>query len=283
MEKGNPMHEQVIDLAVIVPTLNVRKTIRATLDSLAPLRDAGAKIIICDSYSDDGTIEVAAGLYDQILSIPKGNMYAAINAGINAAETKWVSYLNADDIIFADVILATIKSIEPDIDLVYGDLDFIDFHGRFLHSYRFPQARHIVPLAASNICAMSPIGTLFKKSLWEKLNGFDTRYRYSADFSFFLRAALSKCNFFKIANPTVGAFRLHIHQLSQSTGNPGLVENRQIVHELSLQVSALNRLTSLAIFKLSNFREICLRVLRHRHLTNSAGVPECITPPSYQK
>ncbi|MDD3148458.1 MAG: hypothetical protein PHD82_14290, partial [Candidatus Riflebacteria bacterium] len=74
-----------------------------------------------------------------------------------------------------------------------------------------------------------------------------------------------------------------IHQLSQSTGNPGLVENRQIVHELSLQVSALNRLTSLAIFKLSNFREICLRVLRHRHLTNSAGVPECITPPSYQK
>ncbi len=272
-----------LNLTIIIPTLNAGMTVRATLESLAPLRRLGAKVILVDSASNDGTLAIADGLFDRVLQHPKGNMYAAINAGIFASDTEWVSYLNADDIIFSDVLIDTIKKITPGFDLIYGDIDFIDLHGRFMHSYRFPGTRHIVPLAAANICAISPIGTIFKKSLWEQLHGFDTRYRYSGDFDFFLRAVLNKYNLYKIANPTIGAFRLHSHQLSQSAGNPGLVENRQIVNELGLQVSVFKRITSLAIFKLSNFWEILIRILRHRRLTNSSGVSECIAPPSYQK
>ena len=277
------MAEQLLNLTVIIPTLNAKRTIRTTLESLAPLREAGAKIFLVDSYSEDGTVTTAADLVDKVIECPKGNMYAAINAGINEASSLWVSYLNADDIIFADIIIATLKAITPDVDMIYGDVDFIDLHGRFLHSYKFPGPQHMVPLAASHICAISPIGTIFKKTLWEDLNGFDTTYRYSADFDFLLRAALNKYKLYKISHPTIVAFRLHSKQLSQEAGQPGLHENYKIIAKLDLRVSMLQKMASKILFKTSNFWEFVIRLLRHRRLSENSGLSECITPPDYQK
>ncbi|HNX76840.1 MAG TPA: glycosyltransferase [Candidatus Rifleibacterium sp.] len=277
------MTEPALDLTIVVPTLNVKKTIRNTLESLAPLREAGARIIISDSYSDDGTLEAAAGLYDGRIDVARGNMYVAINAGIEAATTRWVCYLNADDIVFADVMLDALAKVDENVELIYGDIDFIDFFGRFLHGYAFPGPRHIIPLAASHICAISPIGTLYKKSLWERLHGFDTSYRYSADFDFLLRAFMSGARVHKIKQPTIGAFRLHGRQLSQNAGRPGLNENYQIVAKLGLKVPFYRRMTSIIRFKAGNFWEFLIRILRHRRLSGTSGFSECIAPPDYQK
>lgn len=276
------MLEQCQNLTIVIPTLNARKTIRTTLESLAPLRELGAKIVIVDSYSEDGTLEAVSNLVDQIIQCPKGNMYAAINAGITWASTLWVAYLNADDIIFPDAIIKTINSIDKDIDMIYGDVDFIDLHGRFLHSYKFPGPQYIIPLAASNISAISPIGTIFKKSMWKNLNGFDTTYRYSADFDFMLRAVLNKYHLYKISRPTIGAFRLHGKQLSQESSQPCLQENYKIIERLDLRVSSFRKLTSKLLFKAGNFWEFVIRILRHRRISGKTGISECITPPDYQ-
>lgn len=272
-----------LDLSIIVPTLNVSRTIRTTLDSLAPLRQAGAKIYLVDSNSSDGTLQIADGLFDKVLQHPKGNMYAAINAGIEAAETRWVSYLNADDIIFSDILIETLGSLRPEIDLIYGDIDFIDLHGRFLHSYRFPGPEHIIPLAASNISAISPIGTIYKKALWESLNGFDTAFRYCADFDFMLRAALAGYNMHKILHPTVGAFRLHGRQLTQETGSPLRLETRQIVEKTRLCVAKKQIIASKLLLKAGNLWEFFIRVLRQKRLSGKTGFSASTTPPDYQK
>jgi len=276
------MNNKNLDLTIVVPTLNAAKTIRTTLESLAVLREQGALVTIVDSYSEDGTMEAATGLFDHQISIPKGNMYAAINAGIAAANTRWVSYLNADDIVFPEILLAAMLKLDNATEMIYGDVDFIDFHGRFLHSYIFPGPDEIVPLATWHICGISPIGTIFKKSLWESLNGFDTSYRYSADFDFLLRAAMAGVTIKKIHGPTIGAFRLHGKQLSQNEGQPGLNENFQIVRRLNLKVSKFKRLSSLLKFKAANILEFFVRIIRHKRLTGSSFA-ECITPPSYQK
>ncbi|MEW6709874.1 MAG: glycosyltransferase [Candidatus Riflebacteria bacterium] len=270
------------NLTVVIPTLNVEKTIRLTLESLLPLKEAGAQIIMVDSFSEDRTLKMAEGYVDQVLQCPKGNMYAAINMGIEAAKTAWVSYLNADDVIYPDIISSTLNSVAAETEMFYGDVDFIDFNGRFLHSYEFPGPEFIVPLAASYICAISPIGTVFKKDLWYKLSGFDTRYRYSADFDFLLRAALFKHRLYKIPHPTVGAFRLHSRQLSQEAGAPGMQENRRIIAELNLQVSMKDRLLYKWRFKSRNFWEFLIRLLRRRRLTSQSGLAGCITPPDYR-
>ncbi|GAB4278685.1 MAG: hypothetical protein Kow0029_22170 [Candidatus Rifleibacteriota bacterium] len=269
-------------LSVVIPTLNAGKTIRTTLESLFPLRENGATIIVVDSYSNDNTLEAAEGYCDKVLQHPKGNMYAAINAGIAEANTEWVSYLNADDIIFPDIIMQTLNEVNPDVDMFYGDVDFVDYNGRFLHSYEFPGPEYIVPLAASYICAISPIGTVFKKSLWEKLSGFDTTYRYSADFDFLLRAAMGNFRLYKIPFPTVGAFRLHQKQLSQEPGQPGLNENYKLIKKLNLNVPTRDRILYKWAFKAKNIFEFLIRLLRRRRLTSGSGFSACIIPPNYR-
>ncbi len=271
-----------MSLTIVVPTLNARKTIRATLESVAPLREIGAKIILSDSYSEDDTPTFCQGLFDELVLTPKGNMYAAINAGISRAESEWVSYLNADDLIYSDQVIRAFETLEPNSELIYGDIDFIDFFGRFLHSFRLPEPAAIIPLASSLITAVSPIGSIYTKKLWEKLNGFNTDYRFSADFDFFLRAALSGAKIYKSKGPTIGAFRLHGKQLSQGKDRPCLLEAIEIIKNLQPKASKLAKITALINFKAANVCEFIIRLLRRKSLTGS-GFSGCTTLPDYQK
>lgn len=272
-----------LNLSIIVPTLNVAKTIRLTLESLQPLKELGAKIILVDSFSTDDTVKLAKEYCDCILQYPKGNMYAAINEGIKNTDTEWVSYLNADDIIYSDIIIKTFESISAEVDFFYGDLDFIDWNGRFLHSYVFSNSSDIISLAAESISSWSPIGTFYKREVWEKLNGYDTDYKYSADFDFMLRAKLANFNFMKIKKLTVGAFRLHPNQLSQHDGNPGLQENHKMIKKLNISVPMIKRIFAKWRFKCRNFWEYLIRILRKRKLTDRANSYSCITPPNYEE
>ena len=278
------MSEICRQLSIVVPTLNAQKHLRMTLESLLPIKDAGAKIVVVDSHSQDCTLEVAQEYTDLILQFPKGNMYAAINHGIASAETKWVGYLNADDIVYSDAFFAAFAAAEAgDFDLAYGDVDFIDQHSRFLHSYRLPEPGGLVPLAASAINGVSPIGTFFTKSLWHELKGFSSDFRYSADFDFFLRAAMAGKKFYKLKAPTLGAFRLHGGQLSQEVNNPVYQESLQIINRLSLNVDLKTRLFHKWLFKAENIWEYLIRILRRRRLTQGReGLAACIEPPRYQ-
>lgn len=249
-----------ISLTVVVPTLNAENTVVATLASLMPLRKRGAKVVLADSYSSDKTAELAGPFVDKILQIEKGNLYAAVNLGIEQADTDWVAYLNADDLVYVDVVLAWLKNTEA--DLVYGNLDYIDEHGRFLQGYKMAPPKNILPLAASNISAISPIGSFYRKSLWQELNGFDTTYRYAADFDFFLRAALSGCKISKPDSKIVGAFRLRPGQLSGEEGDPCQVEGLQIVKSHNLDICLKERLSARVRFKLENIYGYVTRVYR---------------------
>jgi len=72
-------------LAVVIPALNEAATIEAALQRLAPLRERGAKVIVVDGGSDDGTVARAAPLADAVLAAPRGRA-AQMNAGAQAAE-----------------------------------------------------------------------------------------------------------------------------------------------------------------------------------------------------
>lgn len=271
-----------LDLSIIIPTLNTEKTIRLTLESIKPLKELGAKIILVDSYSTDKTVELAKEYCEEILQHPKGNMYAAINEGMKKANTEWVSYINADDVVYSDIIINTFNDISTEVDFFYGDIDFIDWHGRFLHSFIFPEPSDIIPLATDAICGWSPIGTFFKKIVWEKLDGFDVNYKYSSDFDFMLRSYLTNFIFKKIRHP-VGAFRLHPNQLSQHHGSPGLQENYEIIKNLKICSPLKKRFKAKWMFKLRNFLEFAIRIFRRRRLSSNSSSLSCIAPPEYDK
>ena len=82
-------------LSVVVPALNEAGGIRAALEALAPLRARGHEVILVDGGSSDGTVALADGLCDLVLTAPRGRALQ-MNAGARAASGDMLLFLHTD-------------------------------------------------------------------------------------------------------------------------------------------------------------------------------------------
>lgn len=88
-------------LAVIVPVLNEASTIEATLTRLVPLRARGARVIVVDGGSQDGTTVRAAPLADRVIVAARGRSLQ-MNAGARDELAQGVDvllFLHADTVL----------------------------------------------------------------------------------------------------------------------------------------------------------------------------------------
>ena len=69
--------------------------IRDALEALAPLRSRGHEVIVVDGGSTDGTLKLAEGRCDRVLTAPRGRA-AQMNAGARVASGEVLVFLHAD-------------------------------------------------------------------------------------------------------------------------------------------------------------------------------------------
>lgn len=84
-----------VKLSVIIPTWNEAAEIRAALDALAPVRARGHEVIVADGGSSDGTLRLAEGSCDRIVTGARGRALQ-MNAGARAASGGAFVFLHAD-------------------------------------------------------------------------------------------------------------------------------------------------------------------------------------------
>ena len=82
-------------LSIILPVLNEAAQIEARLRALAPLREAGAQIIVADGASADDTAATAAPHCDAVILAPRGRA-SQMNAGAAQARGDVLLFLHAD-------------------------------------------------------------------------------------------------------------------------------------------------------------------------------------------
>lgn len=88
-------------LSIILPVLNEASGIVAALQALAPLRTAGAEIIVVDGGSADQSVALATPLADRVLSAARGRA-SQMNAGAAIAHGKVLLFLHADTCLPAE-------------------------------------------------------------------------------------------------------------------------------------------------------------------------------------
>ncbi len=71
-------------LVIVVPVLDEAATLASRLAALAPLRARGARVVVVDGGSRDGSAELARAHADHVLGAPRGRA-AQMNAGAAAA------------------------------------------------------------------------------------------------------------------------------------------------------------------------------------------------------
>lgn len=127
------------DITVIILTYNEEKNISECLESVKDIAD---KIIVCDSFSTDGTIDIAKKYGAEIMQHEFVNqasqfIYAEENSDI---KTKWVMRVDADERLTKEACdeITELVRINSDNDVsavdVYYDVVFL---GKVLKHYPF--------------------------------------------------------------------------------------------------------------------------------------------------
>lgn len=183
-------------ISVITVCLNARDTIEEALVSVHRQTFAGKEHIVVDGASTDGTLEVIdrhRGGITTLISGKDRGLYYAMNKGIEAATGDYVGFLNADDIYQDDTVLERVAAAldSGNWDASHGDLVYVGQRepGKVL---RYWKSRPYVPgMFEAGWHPAHP--TLYvRRDILRELGGFNTDYRYHADFDLMVRLFIAK-------------------------------------------------------------------------------------------
>ena len=211
-------------LVLAIPVFNAEEFLPATL---ASLNAQGHRLRwwLQDGASTDRTVEIARSFArpgDAVVSAPDDGQADALNRAFRAMGGDVVGFINGDDLLApgcADRVLAFFAA-NPAVDLVYGQVEWIDRagHPTGVHSGRIgslPEMLDIYNVWWRKRQWVQP-EVFFRRSLWEKVGGFNTRWHLAFDYDFWVRCILSGARTAHI--PEVFArFRIHAAQKSSAT------------------------------------------------------------------
>ena len=171
--------------SIITITRNTRDGLARTAASIAVQNFRDFEWIIIDGNSIDGTKEDFCRYEAMIISEPDDGIYDAMNKGLAAAKGRYVLFLNAGDILYANHILAEIHQNArlSNPDFIYGDAWEISADERF---YKPANSHHNIMLG---------MFTHHQAMLYRREKIGDLRYaldyKIAADYDFTLEFLLS--------------------------------------------------------------------------------------------
>jgi glycosyltransferase involved in cell wall biosynthesis len=175
-------------LSIITICYNDRAALERTLVSVHAQTIQDFEHIIVDGGSTDGTVEVIEQNKDRItkwVSEQDGGIYDAQNKGWRMANTVFVQFLNAGDVLAERTVLErVIPQLTTTTEIAYGDADLSNAQGMIgkkVHPARITNAY----LMRETVAHQSQF---IRKALLEKVGGYDTNYRIAADYAFLARA-----------------------------------------------------------------------------------------------
>ena len=174
-------------ISIITVCYNSSASIQATLESVKNQNYKDIEHIIIDGNSTDNTLEICDRFphISKIVSEPDKGIYDAYNKGLRMVRGQVVGFINADDIFNYEHAVSTIvEAFETTFDCVFGNLDYINDHGKVLRKWRSgPYKKGAfqkgwMPAHPSFYC---------RTSVYEKLGFYDDSFKIAGDFELMLR------------------------------------------------------------------------------------------------
>lgn len=201
--------------SVVTITYNAQTYLEQTLKSVADQEFSDFEHIIWDGGSTDQTLEIARSFPHVTIYEGKDDGIAdAMNRGAAYARGDYLIHLHADDLFAHPHVLSMIDAtlrLHPLTQWLYGRAEVIDFQGKPLRTTPFePYDR--ARLRKYNF--VTHPATVVKRTLFDRVGGFETSLRYCMDYDLWLRLAMHET---PLALPTILAhFREHQNSLSTS-------------------------------------------------------------------
>lgn len=175
------------DITIITPVLNGIQYLEECIQSVVT-QDVEVEYIVLDGGSTDASVQFLKeqpGITKLVTDKDDG-IYHAINKGIGLATSEVIGILNADDYYRHGALKKVLEIFETqeDAEIVYADMMRCrKIMGKDRFAYGKPDLKRI----EETMSIFHP-ATFVRKSVYDKLAGYDTKYSISADYEFMYRA-----------------------------------------------------------------------------------------------
>jgi glycosyltransferase involved in cell wall biosynthesis len=143
--------------------------------------------IILDAGSTDGTIQVLREYEDRIalwVSGPDNGVYDAWNRGLDLARGEWIAFLGADDYYWPGAISTYMELARQN-----PEAEFLSSRARLNHPSGYSPifgGPWVWPGFTKRMTTVH-VGSLHRRSLFDRYGKFDPSYRIAGDYEFLLR------------------------------------------------------------------------------------------------
>lgn len=219
-----PPPEHPPRIAIVTPSFNHGRFLRATIDSVLGQNYPGLFYHVQDGGSGDDTVDVLKSYGDRISwrSEPDKGQADAINIGFAGIDSDIMAYLNSDDTLLPGTLayVAGFFQQRPEIDFVYGHRIFIDYAGAEIGRAVFP-AHDTEALKYAGYVAQETM--FWRRRVWDGVGPMDIGFHYALDWDFMLRAEAAG---FKMARLRrfLACFRVHDEQKTTKNYERGRAE-----------------------------------------------------------
>lgn len=181
-------------VSVITPCLNSEKYLERTILSVLSQSYLNIEYIIIDGGSKDATLKIIHKYSEHIanlISEPDNGIYDAQNKGIKLATGEILCILNSDDRFYSTKVIEKIVDFfkQHKADFVYGNMLYSNLDNSEVRLIKFPE------YLTKRYFLRGPLGhqaTFFHKDCFIKAGYYDTHYKISADYEWYLRALFKK-------------------------------------------------------------------------------------------
>lgn len=192
-------------ISIVTACLNSERHIGQTLDSVTAQQGISCEQVVVDGGSIDRTVEIVSEALrpkGHWISEPDTGIADAMNKGVALSRGEWLLFLQSDDYLRGPTVLARAAvHFAPDLDVCAFPVHFGN-----------DASLAVVNPRGANWWLNFKTGlnhqaTFIRRSLFERIGGYDTNFRIAMDYEFFLRAYRAGARFKCFSEPVVSVMR----------------------------------------------------------------------------
>jgi len=195
-------------VSIVTPSFNMEEYLPRTIESVLSQDYPNIEYIVMDGGSNDSTLEILKSYGDRLryFSEPDKGPSHAVHKGFQHAHGEIFAWLGADDLYLPGAVRTGVEALmaRPNIDVIYGEGNWIDEHGAVIS--RYPT----LPFDPKDLewdCFICQPASFIRASAYRRC-GLDPDVNFSFDYDLWIRMAKQGIRFEMIPQYLAGS-RMH--------------------------------------------------------------------------
>ena len=223
-------------ISVVTPSYNQGRYIERTICSVLTQAYPDVEYIICDGASTDETSVVLERYRDRakIIVEPDNGQADAVNKGLRATSGDVIGWLNSDD-TYTPGALVTVAGFfgrHPDVDVVYGDANYLDADDQIIGAY-YTESWNKKRLLSRPFISQPAV--FFRRTVLNRCGDLDPSLHFTLDYEYWLRLPHAGAHFAYLPYTLANA-RLHSESKTETQGLRVYQELEQVLKRYTRRV-----------------------------------------------